>query len=692
MAPDVRLPITLPLFALCALAGSVTPCGAEPARSGTLEATSARAAVTDEPVEIEARGALLNHATSEPTVASTVLSGAELDRPGTSSADVLAGVPGVQVNRTGAQSDLATASIRGADAAQVPVYLAGIRLNDDVSGTADLSTVPLFMIERVEVYRGNAPLKSDRLGLGGAIFFWPRLPRETRALVGAEVGSFGARAGWVSAEVGDDQVGSIVAVRSSGADNDYPFVDDRGQRFDLDEREATRTNADFEQHDVWAISRYRFSSGVTMTSVISGLAREQGVTGLSVIPAERTRATTQRILVGQSASLPCGRADSCRLELDTSLLAAQLVYDDPALELPALRGYMLDNQGARVTSGAVWHQELHPHLVLGIRASLGFENLRVDRSGSLPQRGSRRSLTPAASLRWQARPNWLWHGVVSLECHATQGSAIDLDATVEKRDSSCDPSHPVGRLGTSYEAFGGLALLANVGRYERVPTLSELYGSSALAVGNLALEPERGSTADVGVRASYSAPSGGLRVAAEGFAFVRYVEDLIRYRRSSSESTAPFNVAEARILGAELAAAAEAFGHLRVEATTTLLDPRETTDDPVLNPTTNDVLPLSSRLTATAFLEGHVEAPLPALDRAAAGLRYTHRSERFADLAGQNVLPAQHFIDLEMNAALFERRLITRASILNLLDAHTTDLIGLPAPGRSYHGAIELWF
>src|SRR6187431_28249 len=122
------------------------------------------------PLEIEARAAPLEHALDDPTLASTVISGADLERAGASSAEILARVPGVQVNRTGAQSDLATASIRGADAAQVPVYLAGIRLNDDVSGTADLSTVPLFMIERVEVYRGNAPLKSDRLGLGGAIF------------------------------------------------------------------------------------------------------------------------------------------------------------------------------------------------------------------------------------------------------------------------------------------------------------------------------------------------------------------------------------------------------------------------------------------------------------------------------------------------------------------------------------------
>jgi len=693
MAAHAPFATTLSLLALTALMSSATPSRAEAGVAKTEPAPESPPSEAEEPLEIEARAAPLRHALDDPTVASTVISGADLQRPGTSSADVLARVPGVQVNRTGAQSDLATASIRGAGAEQVPVYLAGIRLNDDVSGTADLSTVPLFMIDRIEVYRGNAPLKGDRLGLGGAIFFWPRLPHETRALVGGEAGSFGARAGWVSAEVGDTEVGSIVAARSSAADNDYPFVDDRGQRFDLDEREATRTNADFEQYDVWAISHYRFAGDVRMTTVISGLDREQGVTGLSVIPAEQTRANTQRLLLGQSASLPCGADGSCRLELDTSLLAAEVVYDDPALELPALRAYMLDNQGARVTTGAALHQELHPSLALDVRGSVAFENLKLDRSGSLPQRGSRRSFLPAASLRWQATPDWIWHGVISLECHATEGTALNLDEAIEQHDSSCDPSEPLGRIGTSYKPVDEVELLFNIGRYERVPTLSELYGSSAFSVGNPTLEPEQGENIDVGVRTAYAADDGSdLLVFAEAFAYARRVENLIRYRRTSRESTAPFNVAEARILGAEFALAADAFEHVRLEATTALLDPRETTDDPALNSTTNDVLPLSSRLTASGFVEGYWERVAEGFDRAALGLRYTHRSERFADLAGQIILPAQHFLDVEASCAVFERRLLARASFLNLLDAKTTDLIGLPAPGRSYHGAVELWF
>ena len=56
------------------------------------------------------------------------------------------------------------------------------------------------------------------------------------------------------------------------------------------------------------------------------------------------------------------------------------------------------------------------------------------------------------------------------------------------------------------------------------------------------------------------------------------------------------------------------------------------------------------------------------------------------------MLPAQHFLDVDATLAFFDQRLLARASVLNLLDAHTTDLIGLPAPGRSYHFAVDVWF
>lgn len=663
-----------------------------------LPASSGVAHAEDTPtrsVTVRGRRAPLEHVERAPTVASSVVRGAALEGAGASSADVLARVPGVQVTRTGAQSDVATASIRGADAAEVPVYLAGVRLNDDVSGTTDLSTIPLWMMERVEVFRGNAPEEADRLGSGGAIFFWPRLPRSTRALVGGEIGSFGARAGWASVELGAETHASLFALRASGARNDYTFTDDQGQRFDLAERQARRQNADYSQLDAWLVHHHKLGARARINTVVNAVGREQGVSGLSVVPALHTRASTQRWLLGNSIVVPCDARETCRLELSSSWISATSRLTDPLVELPSLRTRQLDSAGDRVSHAA--RLELAPTqaLRLSLSSALAIDQIRVDREGTFPRRGQRRSLVPKLGAILHATTALSVHALAAAECHWTRGVIVRLGRQAFQDSGPCGQLQPVGRLGAQYKLGHGLSLLSNAGRYVRMPTLSELYGTAPLVDGNPGLLPERGLTFDIGLRGSLGASAGALAsLSFEAFGFWREVDQIVRFRRTAVESLTPFNVAAARVYGAEWAVAADLMSHLRLETAGTLLDPRETTDDRRLDPTRNDVLPYTARLSVNSAAELYANRPWPGIELERLGLRvsYLHRSSRFADVAGQSVLAAQHFLDAELAASMFGGQLLGRLSTRNLLDNQTSDLIGLPVPGRSYHASAEAWF
>lgn len=614
------------------------------------------------------------------TAASTLVKRERLDRPGADAADVLSRVPGVQVARSGSSSELATASIRGATSAQTPIYLAGIRLNDDLTGTADLSRVPLFLLDRVEVFRGSAPEQADRLGIGGAVFFEPRLPRRNTFGGGMGIGSHGERSVWLGGEVASPDGGALVLVRRDSADNDYDYVDDAGTVFATgDDRTVRRDNADATSWDAWAISRTKLGRGTDVTTVLNAFRREQGVTGLGVIPASRARGRVERLLGGITARTPCGTrdADACSLELTTSAILSLENTRDPEREL-ALFSTELTSRGRRVAEAV--HFVVRPTERVRLRLGGAFENelLSIDRAEGFGLRARREVPRVDASVRYLPVEALTLSALGAAECHGTFGPT---------GGEHCDVFAPSGRLGVALRAFEGLAFLANAGRYVRVPTLGELYGSSAVVLGNSALLPEKAASFDLGVRASHGSPK-KLGVFLDAFASSRFASDLIAYRRSNFGVVRPYNVSTSRVLALELNAGVEALGHARLESAATFLDPRDTTDGRQL---VNDIIPFQSRLVSTTRFELYADA-LGFLDRGAVGSTLDYRSSRYADPAGLVVLPEQWLLGFDVAAWTWDARLRVAASIQNALDRRQIDIVGYPLPGRSVHASAELWW
>jgi vitamin B12 transporter len=616
------------------------------------------------------------------SAASTVIRAADLKTPGATAAEVMARVPGVQIAETGAASDLATASIRGASSAETPVYLAGIRLNDDVTGTADLSTVPLWMIDRVEVFRGDAPADADRLGIGGAVFFDPKLPHRASVGGGFGAGSFGETSAFARAAVAGPGAASMIAVRRDSATNDYSYLDDAGTRFDTrDDRVVVRPNAGFSSYDAWAIGQSELGpGGARLTTVVNAFEREQGVTGLGVIPAHAARANVERELAGVTADVPCSRpkdgVSDCTLELSSTAITSKDAIRDPLNELGLLAPSVV-NSGTRFSESAGVTDYASGALKLGARASQELEVLHVDSEGFAGLDARRAVTRLSASARYALTRRLDVEALGAVEDHSTAGpDAGDRLNALE----------PVGRAGARLRVARGVALLGNVGRYVRVPTLGELYGTSPVVRGNPSLAAERGVTADLGVRGATGTRALGAWI--DAFGFLRSASDLIAFRSTGVGTIRPFNVGSARVLGAEIASGAVLVRHLKNALSLTLLDPRDTTPGRGL---VNDILPFESRLVAMDRLELFSEPAWPAfaLDRAGLAARLRYRSSRFADPAGLVVIDGQTLFDLELTLLFLRRRLAARFAVDDVFDAPHFDVVGFPLPGRSFHATFE---
>jgi vitamin B12 transporter len=627
----------------------------------------------------------LPESTSAPTAAVTVLAKHQLSRAGDTAADVLRHVPGVQVTRSGGTTDPATASIRGADAKQVPIYLAGVRLNDEVNGAADLSSIPLWMMRRVEIFRGNAPAYQTELGLGGAIYFDPVLPRETRLGVEAHVGSFGRRGGSIHAQVGNRDSSALISLRSSSIDNDYTFVNDHGLRYADSATEERRVNADAHDVDGWAIGSHTLGR-VRLNTLLHVFDREQGTSGIATTPAHSARSRNRRLMGAVSGTYSCPTAWSCLVVGQASWLTGHETIRDPDRELRTVRADWLHTRGTRTTASMRAALGLTDFLKLTPLTTLAYDGLQVDTSADSPREAARTTTTFGLETTAQPSDDLSIFGMARGACYDTRAEYIRLARRREDETLRC-PAAPDARLGVEYHVARPLRLLANVGHVWREPTLGERYGVSAALQGNDQLKPERTYSVDVGTRGVLRGSTAGIEW--DAFVFRRFSNDLVRYRQTSLYAFSPFNVGETVVSGAELSVSGRLPWGFTTHSTLTLTDPRDVTPG---RRTTNDVLPMTSRLTTYHELTWTYRVSDAVLRETSLGGRYFFRSSRFADPGGLVVLPAVQSIDLHGTATFVNPNLELSVALNNLIDQRMVDYLGLPVPGRSFHLSLSSWW
>lgn len=125
----------------------------------------------------------------------TVLDRAVLDRyRGRSLAELLAGLPGVQVSQNGGPGKQAGLFLRGTNPHQTLVLIDGIRFGSATSGGSAIQHLPLDQVERIEILRGPAASLYGPDAIGGVIQIFTRKGQATpggNASIG--IGNNGAR-------------------------------------------------------------------------------------------------------------------------------------------------------------------------------------------------------------------------------------------------------------------------------------------------------------------------------------------------------------------------------------------------------------------------------------------------------------------------------------------------------------------
>jgi iron complex outermembrane receptor protein len=588
----------------------------------------------------------------DPSGALTVIHTADFGGAAKDAAEVLSTSAGVVVQDSGGYGQSKNVVVRGASPSGTLLLLDGIPLNG-AGGIADLSRVPLALVERFEVLRGGAGARYGSGGLGGVVNVITRSPgTEARVAGEATYGSWGTTLGWLSATGPVVGVDTLLLLHGGRSEGDFAFLFDASPAFPGDELvERRRTNNDARGAGGLLRLRHVTASGFEVDLLGELSFDDRGLAGTATNPLLDARQSTGRVATSLRLSGALGGMRG----------AARAWFRGDRLGLSNGPEAMQGAQAQRV--GGV---EVEARKLLG-----GFQNVSAVLAVSGEDVTGAEGATAADS-----RPSWLHASVMVMDEVVMAGGRLLLAPSMRvERSGPYTLLSP--KLGATLELPAGLELRANLGQAHRAPSFLELYVRQGLLLPNPTLRPERALYVDVAVvhRTERSLASVG--------GFYSLYEDLIAYELYPPFAAKPYNFAAASVAGLEAEGEWRPLPWVAGTLGYTLMVSRNLRDDPRYY---RKELPYRPRHKLSARVSGGPRWLTGRVEVAAQSAQFTNRTE-------EAVLPGRTFVHAGLSSTIGRAPELTLSvELKNVFDARAEDLDGYPLPGRSAYLTLAASF
>lgn len=438
----------------------------------------------------------------------SVIDRAQIEASGaTGLADVLTRLPGIQMVRNGGIGNNTSLAVRGAETAYTAVYIDGIRYSSQSgSGGTSWQSIPLAMIERIEVLRGPAAAIYGSDSMGGVVQIFTRR---------------GAQAFAPSVSVGTGSHGTLRAQAGlSGVQQDWDYslsiARERSDGFDT--RPSRNTDRDgYESLSGAAQIGWQLNDRHELRASLLASDMDAGYDD-SPRPEVDDRSKHRMHAAGLQWNAQWSERWNSQLALNASEDRYETTPTTPYLSITQLRGLAWQNTwrvGAHTFSGTLERRED------------ALQNAPVDRE----------RFQNALALGYQ------WHA-----------GRQHLQAQLRHdRDSEFGPKN-TGSLSYGYDLTGHWRATATAATSFRAPTLYQRFSN----YGTADLTPENGRNLEVGLRYQ----EGGNSFSAT--AYRNRISDQVSYQRGApgcaSAQGCYVSIAQAQYQGLTLAGATEAWG------------------------------------------------------------------------------------------------------------------------------------
>jgi iron complex outermembrane receptor protein len=569
----------------------------------------------------------------------------------------------------------------------VRVYLDGVPLNSALGGGVNLGNIPLSNVERIEVYKGTIPAKFGGSGLGGVVHIVTKSMKARVGGYGLKSGTFGTRQTSAFFSGKHSDFNYLTAIDYTESDNDFPFLDDNGTRYNkADDEWRHRQNNGFQSANLIGKILWKLSGGAELSVNNNFCWSSKGIPGRGSFQSRFARLKVIRNLT----ELSFLRRRFLRYGWTLGLKGFNTYYASDYRDLEAEVGIgKQDNHNVTRTYGGEislksivgqyqvwslllkWKQERflpsdrlhHEHL---------FESKRW--SYSLAAEDEivllREKLSCVFSLRQESYQNRFYGDY-------THGHWVKAPARKRKYRFL---SH---RLGVKYKTFSWLTIKGNIGKYYRVPSFYELFGDKGATIGNTDLEPERGLSHDIGFRVSI----GNIGRVQKSFLEIAYfdnrLDNLIQFIQHSQMTSRPENIGKAHIQGLEVTGKTAFFGHLRIEGNFTYQQALNRSD-------LYGGIYYGKLLPNKAKWETNIRATTFSGDYGEVFYGYSYTDKNFHDLYNKVQIERRVIHSIGFTVVCpWQHQLKGTFEAKNLTDTQVADLWGYPLPGRSYYVTIN---
>jgi len=646
------------------------------ALTATLVATPA-VALDLAPVAVEA----VPWPAQDATAAATVLTPQKERARALTLPDLLEASAGVTVRRFGGVGAFATVSLRGTGANQVAIFLDGTPLEAPLTGSIDLSTLPLAAMERVEVYRSTSPVGLGGQGIGGVVNLVTVSPARSQTTLSLSDASFGTLQAAVTHARPVGGIHLLAHLQALHTEGDFPFDDDHGTPLNpADDSRHPRENNRQDQANLLLKADGPAPGGRWRLTSLT-FAREAGVPGLAPLASREAHLSQGREIAALTWDGQRGHLVGLTARLFGEV--ERLRFTDRKGEV----GVGRQNNRATTTSGGAtltWIHTAGRHHLTGLLQGRGERytatNHLAEPADATPQ--SREVVTVAAEDRLAyLAGRFTVAPTVRYERYLYDFSGEVTFAGIPLRlGGRSDVGHLTPKLGLRWEATDTLSLRANLGRYVREPSFSELFGDRGSVVGNPTLAAERGTTWDVG--GEWEGEVGAATVSIAATYFHLSLTDLIQLVQTSQRVARAANAANATVDGVEVEGKAH-FGRLHLALSWTHQRAIDHSGD--------------------AFADGH---HLPNRPRDEVDLRLDYGGDHLAPFYGLHY-QAERPLDRANLVSVDGRTLhdlgirwrprgaagpSLTVEIDNLTDDATADVAGFPLPGRTLKAGLAWSF